>query len=314
MTTPRIVPLRPAEAGDDVLGRVWELERLLAARGEPLHSRADAIRSLRAGVSAARRWYWLVGVEGYASLLVQDGSSTGFLTELVVAPAARRQGIGRALVSAAADQARAVGCAYLVGGYLDEAVSGFLQAVGARNTTDRVRRSVLRLPLTTPPVPAVDGYRVVSWTGAAPEELLASYAEARNAINDAPRDESIDDERYTPERIRAMESVVKERDTELRVTVAVDAAGRVGGFTDIRVPNEAGASAFTDDTAVLAAHRRRGLAMWIKDACLRRLAEERPDVRAVVTDNDVTNGPMLAVNDRLGFVATAVRTGAVLDL
>ena len=62
------------------------------------------------------------------------------------------------------------------------------------------------------------------------------------------------------------------------------------------------------------AGRLRRLASWIKDECLRRLAAERPDVPAVVTDNDVTNRAMLAVNDRLGFVPTAVRVGAVLDV
>ena len=309
---PRIVPLDPAKAGDDVLGQMWELCELLAAPGEPARSRADFIRSLRVGPSKARRWCWRSGADGYAALLVQDGSSTGFLTELIVAPGARRQGTGRALVSAAADQARAVGCKHLVGGHLD--ADGFVRAVGARDTVDRVRRSVLRFPLTTPPVSPVEGYRVVSWTGAAPAGLLESYAAARNAINDAPKDDSIDDERYTPERIRAMESSVERRDTELRVTVAVAPDGEVAGFTDVRVPREAGAAAFTDDTAVVAAHRRRGVASWIKDECLRRLAAERPDVPAVVTDNDVTNRAMLAVNDRLGFVATAVRTGAVLDL
>jgi len=142
-------------------------------------------------------------------------------------------------VSAAADQARAVGCKHLVGGHLD--ADGFVRAVGARDTVDRVRRSVLRFPLTTPPVSPVEGYRVVSWTGAAPAELLESYAAARNAINDAPHDESIDDERYTPERIRAMESSVERRDTELRVTVAVAPDGEVAGFTDVRAPREAGA-------------------------------------------------------------------------
>jgi RimJ/RimL family protein N-acetyltransferase len=73
-------------------------------------------------------------------------------------------------------------------------------------------------------------------------------------------------------------------------------------------------TAFTDDTAVLAAHRGRGLAAWIKDACLRRLSTERPDVTAVVTENDVTNAPMLAVNAKLGFVETSIRTEAILDL
>lgn len=311
---PRIVPLHPAEAGDDVLDQVWELDRLLAAPGEPVPSRADLRRALRAGSSASRRWHWLAGADGYASLLVRDGSSTGFLKDLIVAPAARRHGIGRALMAAVADQARAAGCKHLVGGYLDDAVAGFVRAVGGRDTTDRVRRSVLRLPLTTPPVPVAAGYRVVSWTGAAPEELIASYAEARHAINDAPHDEAIDDERYTPERIRAMEAVADTRDTEMRVSVAVSGAGQVVGFTDVRVAREPGAAAFTDDTAVVAEHRRRGLAMAIKDACLRKLSVERPDVGAITTDNDVTNTPMLAVNDQLGFVATAIRRGAVLDL
>jgi RimJ/RimL family protein N-acetyltransferase len=64
----------------------------------------------------------------------------------------------------------------------------------------------------------------------------------------------------------------------------------------------------------VAAYRGRHLASWIKDGCLRQLTFERPDVRQVVTENDVTNGPMLAVNERLGFVATSVRTEAVLDL
>ena len=34
----------------------------------------------------------------------------------------------------------------------------------------------------------------------------------------------------------------------------------------------------------------------------------------VLTENDVTNAPMLAVNDRLGFVPSSVRTEAILDL
>jgi hypothetical protein len=202
----------------------------------------------------------------------------------------------------------------VVGNHLDPAGPGFVAAVGARESTDRIRRSVLRLPLGTPPVPAVAGYELVSWVGATPDDLVESYAEARHAINDAPHDDAVAAEHFTPERIRDIEAAVARRDREQRVTVAVDRTRTVVGQTEMRVARTAGATAFTEETAVLAAHRGRGLALWIKDEALRRLAAERPDVPWVVTDNDVTNRAMLAVNDRLGFVPTSVTTGAVLEL
>jgi mycothiol synthase len=310
-----VVPLHPAQADDELLGRIWALRRACSPPGDPIPPRAYSIAVMRHGTGTASWWHWIEGdADGYAALVVRLGSMTGILTDLVVAPGRRRLGIGRALLDAAAAQSRDVGCTHLVGSYRDGPGAGFARAAGARDGTDRIRRSALPLPLTTPPALPVTGYRMVSWTGAAPEELLASYAEARNAINDAPHDVAVDDDRYTPERIRAMEAAVARRGAEMRVTVAVDGAGTVAGFTEVRVPPEPGAPAFTEDTAVVAAHRRRGLAMWIKDASLRSLARDRPDVPVVVTDNDLTNTAMLAVNDRLGFVVTSVRTGAVLDL
>ncbi len=311
------VPLYPAEAGDDLLGRVWELRytcQRLAAPDEPAPSRSDTLGYLRHPPRSTRRWHWIVGdVDGYAHISIREDSPSAYL-ELVVAPGARRRGIGHALLAAAAEQAREAGGRYLVGSHLDPAGAGFTRAVGAREGTGRMRTSVLTLPLASPPVPDVSGYTRVSWTGPAPEHLLDSYASARNAINDSPHDEAIADERYTPELVRDLEESVARRDRELRVTVAVDGAGTVAGYTEIRVGRDAGATGFTEDTAVVAAHRGRHLALWIKDGNLRQLAAERPDVRHVVTENDVTNAPMLAVNARLGFVGTSVWTEAILDL
>jgi GNAT superfamily N-acetyltransferase len=315
---PRIVPLDPVEADDDLLGRVWDLQRachLLVAPDEPMRDRAETIAMVRHSPATDRRWHWISGnVDGFVSIVVSPGSTTAWLVDLLVAPEARRRGIGRALLHAAAEQARAAGCKSVVGNHLDPAGPGFVRAVGARESTDRNRRSVLRLPLGMPPVPAVAGYELVSWTGAAPDDLLESYAEARHAINDAPHDDAVAAEHFTAERIRDIEAAVARRDRELRVTVAVDRARTVVGQTEMRVGRTAGATAFTEETAVVAAHRGRGLALWIKDEALRRLAADRPDVPYVVTDNDVTNRAMLAVNDLLGFRPTSVTTGAVLEL
>ncbi|TML22556.1 MAG: acetyltransferase [Actinobacteria bacterium] len=314
---PRAVPLYPAECGDELLYRIWDVQyacQQLVAPDEPIPDRVETAAYLRSNPASERRWYWTVGdVDGFAEVSVTDGQSTAWL-DLYVAPDARRRGAGRALLEAAAARAKEQGCKHLIGEYVEPGAAGFVRAVGAREGTDRLRYSVLRLPLRTGPVPDVPGYERVSWTGSAPEELLASYAQARNAINDAPHDDAVDEERYTPERVRDLEADAARRDRTGYVTVALDPTRTVVAYTEVQVARTAGASGFTGDTAVVAAHRRRGLALWIKDGCLRRLAAQRPDVTRVLTENDVTNAPMLAVNDRLGFVPSSVRTEAILDL
>src|SRR5947199_272244 len=249
---PRACPLYPAECGDELLYRIWDVQyacQQLVAPDEPIPDRVETAAYLRSNPASERRWYWTVGdVDGFAEVSVTDGQSTAWL-DLYVAPDARRRGAGRALLEAAAARAKEQGCKHLIGEYVEPGAAGFVRAVGAREGTDRLRYSVLRLPLRT-------GY----------------------------------------------------------VTVALDPTRTVVAYTEVQVARTAGASGFTGDTAVVAAHRRGGLALWIKDGCLRRLAAQRPDVTRVLTENDVTNAPMLAVNDRLGFVPSSVRTEAILDL
>jgi len=206
---PRAVPLYPAECGDELLYRIWDVQyacQQLVAPDEPIPDRGETAAYLRSNPASERRWYWTVGdVDGFAEVSVTDGQSTAWL-DLYVAPDARRRGAGRALLEAAAARAKEQGCKHLIGEYVEPGAAGFVRAVGAREGTDRLRYSVLRLPLRTGPVPDVPGYERVSWTGSAPEELLASYAQARNAINDAPHDDAVDEERYTPERVRDLEA------------------------------------------------------------------------------------------------------------
>jgi GNAT superfamily N-acetyltransferase len=314
----RPVPVSPGDASDDLLGRCWEVERAcqrLVAPEEPIRGRAEKIGMLRYPPGRERRWIWTVGeVDGYASVTASEGSGTAWLTDLYVLPGRRRRGIGRALVEAAAEQTRAAGCKHLIGGFTDPAGPGFVAAVGGRVGTDRLRHSMLRLPLGAAPVRAVDGYRLVSWRGVTPDELIESYARSRHAINDAPHDDAIEPERFTPERIRDIEAALVRRDRDQFVTVALDGGGEVAGQTEVRVAREPGSGGFTEETAVRGEHRGRGLALWIKDHNIRWLSAQRPDVPYVKTDNDVTNTAMLAVNTRLGFVATSESAEAILDL
>jgi len=174
--------------------------------------------------------------------------------------------------------------------------------------------SVLDLPAATLDAASVDGYRLSSWIGRAPDRLVASYAVVRNALNDAPA--SNDSEQYisTVETVRGDESMLERRGREQRITVAVGPAGDVVAFTELRVSREPGSVASTEDTATVAAHRGRGLAGWVKAESLRRLRADRPDVRLVTTTNAAQNAPILALNARLGFERAAVATTASVSL
>jgi mycothiol synthase len=152
-------------------------------------------------------------------------------------------------------------------------------------------------------VGAAPGYRLARWTGSAPEDLLGSYATARNAIRQAPHgDMSFTEPEWTPQRVRDEEAMVRGRDGELRVVAAVhEQTGGVAGLTYLVVYQYRPELADQEDTAVLSAHRGHGLGAWMKAANLQWLAADRPVVKRVRTSNAADNEHMLRVNHEVGF-------------
>jgi GNAT superfamily N-acetyltransferase len=327
----------PRGVGDEVLAQVYRLRRdanAEVAPDEPFDPEADAVSLLRHRPDGHRAWHWAAGaattgrgepaltpalpasggaaLTGYAELTTGTGSGTGFARIVVAAPH-RRRGLGRALLTEVSRRARAVGCTVLNGTFGGPAGGGFCAAVGARTGLAYVR-CALHLPgavLTARPVP---GYRLRCWHGRAPAGLLHSYAHARGAIRDAPVDDGVVLPAWTPRRIRDEENALAAHGRSCYVTVALAPHGEVAAFTEVRVPPRPSATASTQDTAVLPAHRGRGLALWVKAESLRLLAAARPDVTRVTATNAESNAAMLAVNRRLGFRATSVWRGAVLPL
>lgn len=285
-----------------------------ASPGEPHRSRAEAEGYLRHPPGAEARDYWIDEANGhcvgFAQLGVLEGSQAGYVA-ILVHPDARRRGSGTALLAAVREQAQARGAAKLFGDHATEAGARFAADAGA-SELQRVVRSLLRLPLTATSE-AVPGYRLQSWAGPAPDTLLDSYAAARNAINDAPGFDE-DPAVWTPAFVRDLETVVARRDREMRITVALDERGEVAAFTELRVTRTPGATASTEDTAVMPEHRRRGLARWVKVESLLRLQQDRPDVRLATTSNAEENRAMLELNRALGFVPVAVRTTSLLQV
>ncbi|MEV6525767.1 GNAT family N-acetyltransferase [Longispora sp. NPDC051575] len=238
----RLVTFDPATATDPEWAELHALSvaHLAAvAPNEPPPTPAELRRDYGPTSATVRLWSRMLRsgpdeLAGYARLTVHDGEDTGYLHALVLAAEHRRAGHGRRLLDAAVEEARAAGCRNLVGWTAGPAGAAFLSAVGAR-VTGSYRRSIARLPVTVPAPALAPGYRLLTWAGPAPEELVDSYAVAREAINDAPRDADEAPERYTAGRIREIETRLAGRGQHLRVTVALDPDDRVVGFTGLYV-------------------------------------------------------------------------------
>ncbi|MEV4417090.1 GNAT family N-acetyltransferase [Catellatospora sp. NPDC049609] len=311
-----IVEIDPTSADEALLLRMHDIRRaghLLANPDDPIEDDATGVGMLRVPRFPGRQWCAVAGdpVVGWAALDLRPDNGAGFV-RVHVDPGHRRRGIGRALFAAALDRARAADRTVLTAVYGDAAGAAFAAAHGAR-TGQSVIRSLLRLPVAADPAP-VPGYRAVTWVGPTPDGLLESYAETRNAIRDAPIENGVEWPRWTPESVRAQEDVAARRSVEMRVTAIVDGGGAVVAYTQMVVPSAPSEGAGTDATTVLAAHRRRGLATWVKVESLHRLAADRPDVAWVNTANAAANTGMLAVNRALGFRPVGTWTSAVYDL
>ena len=272
----------------------------------------------------------IVGV-AQLNLPLTDNLHTGTVN-VVVAPNARRQGVGTQLFSAAAELASAAGRRMLmaetdhpgrgsagtgiVGGASfipHDAAAAFAAGLGFRlELVDRV--SVLELAgnddagaavLEQAAAAAGPGYELEFWSGACPDGLVEAYARLRQKMStDAPLGGlELAEEAWDAARVREAEGKARGMDAEVLVTAARHAAtGELVGHTVLEVFRNNPAVAYQDDTLVLDAHRGNRLGMLLKAANLVRLREAVPEARRVYTWNAEENRYMLSINERLGFL------------
>ena len=236
---------------------------------------------------------------------------TATFCEVLVHPERRRQGLGTALLERVVEGARELGVQTLRGQHLTPEGAAFCSQLGAVDE-QRVVRSYLPLQTADLPEPLVpDGWRLVNWLGRVPDEHIDAYARARVAMADAPAPEGMDFPVWDVAAIRASEESLRLREREMRLTVAIDGAGEIGAFTELR--HSAGSVlGLTDDTGTVAAHRGKGLARAVKLESLRRLRDDHPDIEVVTTRNAEENAAMRGLNESVGFRATVVETTAAL--
>jgi GNAT superfamily N-acetyltransferase len=231
--------------------------------------------------------------------------------DVVVDPAYRRQGLGRALFDVGVAKVRAAGRRLLLSTTVKDSPGvEFLAAMGMRPAYLEAYR---RLELASADWAQLDvehrraqeratAYELVRVPTPSPESMLPQLAVVTGAINDAPTGElDIEDEKYSEERVRAYERAQLHRYRLYRVVARERSSGQLAGHTVMVVDVERPWYADQHDTSVLQAHRGHRLGLLLKIEMLRWLAEAEPQVRIVDTANAADNQHMIAINERLGF-------------
>jgi mycothiol synthase len=232
-------------------------------------------------------------------------------SEIAVKPQHRRVGLGRALFAQVLGSFEGQGDDItVISETKDRVPSGeaFANAVGAKpglpmklNQLDL--RTVDRTKVAEWSRTAPKGYRLERIDGTVPEEFVKPFIEASEGINDMPRGEiAFNDWKLTEAQIRQRESFFKQAGMTWWLLLAIDEqTGEGVGFTEVEFNPLDPHAIQQEGTAVVAAHRGRGIGLWLKAVMLQRILAERSDSRFIRTGNANVNAQMLAINAKLGF-------------
>ena len=249
------------------------------------------------------------------SLPTWDNTHLGFV-EVTVDPLVRRQGLGRRLFEAGVEKVRDAERDLLLSStFFDTAGASFLEAMGLKCATEEAER---RLDLLSLDHDRLDGeyaaaermaasYDLVRMPARIPDELMPEVVRMTESINDAPTgDLEVEDEVFSPERIRAFETAQLGHGRRLyRLAARGGETNELAGHTMVAVESEQPWWGWQFDTTVLPSHRGHRLGLLLKIAMLRWLAEEEPQLRLLDTWNATSNAHMVHVNEVIGYRVVA---------
>jgi GNAT superfamily N-acetyltransferase len=297
--------IRELDAERDAEGVVALLREL---RPTAVLNRAAWLHQLR-NVPERARLHNLVAVDGgrvvadaYAFLnFFTEGSSTVFVG-LTVAGSHRRRGIGGALYELLVAHAATLGATELHATFYenDDGVA-FARTRGFTEVRAETESMLDPRTVTETPPPDVDLRPVRDVDPRLVYELDVE------ATRDLPATEQFDFMPYDE-----WEGHVLERPLFTADGSFVAIVDGVAAAVSMLVVDEESGRAANMFTGTLRAYRGRGLALAVKLASIAWAAEH--GVTTIVTTNDETNGPMLAINRRLGYVPAGRRVEFALSL
>ena len=282
--------------------------------GDPPTSRAE-LRSLLAPPYRGRRYVHLAHdhygrLLGYARL----GIYSAFHKELAhgaltVHPAARRHGVGTALLGALASAAATNGRGRLVlDGPRNAATDGFARnfslCVGGCDLRSRLDLASVALQARIATViPAQrhepDGRLLpLRWAGACPEYLVDALLCTLDSLHADPADPGVTP--FTEAEVRHREYAAWTAGLREYTACLLDpVTGRMAALSTAHTAD--GVRGEQNETVVVPEFRGRGLAIQVKAYLVRELLAAEPGLRILDTYNAVGNARMLAVNRNLGF-------------
>jgi len=273
------------ESATELLNRVWPY-------------RVGSERSLRHAADTApptaHRRYWAAErggqLAGWATAAIeyQSAERPGFL-QVSVAPDSRKAGLGNALLERCEAHLAGLGVATLLSFSTPEEPSRRLATARGFRHTGTTRISGVD-PRTIEPASAPPGVHLRPLASLEPRSVYELDAEA---MRDVPGEVAMDDVSFE----QWLEDYWRHPDTDLDASTAAVIEDRPVAFTHLRIGP--GSRAVTDMTGTLRDFRGRGLAQLAKRATLVNAAKR--GVELVSTENDETNGPMLRVNQKLGY-------------
>jgi GNAT superfamily N-acetyltransferase len=272
---------------------------------------------LTVGWDGNPREAWLATDQGSAvgwyrlELPVRENADQAYLN-IVVHPAGRRRGLGRALLQHAAGRAAATGRTVLNGAARDGSPGeAFARVAGAKPGLVEVQRvlDIGRLEqgklagLRGPAERAAAGYSLVSWVGPVPEEYIEQTAAVYNGMADAPRDAEITHEAWDAQRVRERVNGLRPQYAMHDYAVAArhEDTGELAGLTEVSVDPADPGWGFQVFTVVRREHRGHRLGLLLKIAMMELLATTEPQLERIVTWNGQTNEHMIAVNEAMGY-------------
>jgi GNAT superfamily N-acetyltransferase len=300
--------MREAELFERPSAPMWSEHemRVMFTREDPAE-RMTAYGSFNSGAMVAM---------GFTSLSLLDNLDKAFV-HVAVPPALRRRGIGSALLHDLVDTSRTAGRSVLItqawvppGQRKAHPHRAFAEKNQFSLANVEVRR-VLPLPVAQDRLDAWaaeaadhhHGYTIESFVDDIPDELLGSFCEVMNQLAlDAPTgDIDMEAEAITPEVYRQRQAITKEQGRTVYVTLALDASRTTVAYTAMAVPADEPLIAHQWGTLVHRDHRGHRLGLAVKSANLAVVQAKCPDRTLVSTQNGEVNGPMIQINERMGF-------------
>ncbi|KGN33010.1 hypothetical protein N802_15670 [Knoellia sinensis KCTC 19936] len=238
------------------------------------------------------------------------------MVDVVTRPEHRRRGVGSLLLAHLIREAAETGRTSLLAETTTrpngtDAGEVFLRKNGfdlgqtlQRNDLDVAAYAGGENPTETP------GYIIETSTDDTLDEWLEDRAVLQQRMStDAPIGNlDISEETWDADRLRRLRDTTRRSNRRAIESVArhVD-SGRLVAFSGLQIPANDPSLAYQQDTLVLREHRGHGLGAAVKAANMRALRAEFPQTRTVRTWNAEENGPMIRVNEALGYRTTALQ-------